>query len=65
MTDRGRDWDVQIVEGNSRALLNVSYQCVLRSFDIRNGEFVDLRIAYTRMGGPTVLFLRHGTDSTQ
>ena len=65
MNDRGRDWGVRIVEGNTAAFLDVSYQCVRRSFEIHPGESVDLRIAYTKMEGPQVLFMRHAPDSTK
>ena len=63
--DRGADWEVRIVEQYPDAVIHVSRCGSLRRFGIRSGECLDLRIVYTKVDGPQVLFMRHGPDSTK
>ncbi len=65
MGDRGAAWRIEIHEYHSGTVLCLTHESIRRSFEIRRGEAVDLRIIHSDHTGPAVLFMRHGPDATR
>lgn len=57
---RGDDWRIELGDSWDMTVVCVRFKGAARTFGVREGEALDLRIVHRDQQGPTVQLLRHG-----